>query len=353
VYDCPHPPFPIPNRPNTYCCLPGGPTAQSKEAINAILKPLEVLTRILPKHAVAPSERSGQELGSAQQGAQPNPTTTSSGAAPGREQGLQQGGQGELGAAAEVRPGPTAAAATHTRTGAAAPSPHSVQGHAAPDSQQPDAVGRTVMDEDIRDSRQGEAAAGPAALAAAGRYVPGGARLGRQREGDVLDQLLEHYVDIQVRLGSDDSGDDDDDDDDEDGSEPSSSVVDGDDDGHPADASDEEMADGHDGSGSEEVRFRVHACMPLAALAVRLCAAAIPCAHLLQWTADVMCFASRRATACLATVMMRVWMRPALQMRATAATRKVQLALCHNGCSLFCIMCTTARMLAAAHATGH
>lgn len=180
-------------------------------AINAILKPLEVLTRSAVLKAMAPSAIAAT-AGAAQAGA----TTAGTAAAEGQVPGAATGGQLAGGGG-----GATAQQATATGSGAEAAHRRGRQGGRA-------TAGDTAMDE------SDQAEAGPAALAAAQHFLPGG-----DLPPSVFNQLMESLADAiedDIDAAEAEAEEDDDDDDDIDGSS--------------NDDMDEDMVE-HDGEGGE------------------------------------------------------------------------------------------------------
>lgn len=218
---------------------------QAKDAINAILKPLEVLTRPLPKSA--PAVDGSQDV--AARGVQT------------RRQEQQTAPSGAAGDVRQPQPASGTAASTHHTPGGAtaagqaqtsAPSAVAIapavgglsdagarQGHTRDTAAA--GTGRTTATEHHQ-QRDGEEAAGPDALAAAGRFVAGGAgQAPRQIPGALINQLMDQLVDIEVELDA--AGNNDSEDDSDGGS--SDDVDDSDDVGSSED--DEDMADGEEG----------------------------------------------------------------------------------------------------------
>ncbi|KAF6259545.1 hypothetical protein COO60DRAFT_1004200 [Scenedesmus sp. NREL 46B-D3] len=200
---------------------------QAKDAINAILKPLEVLTRTLPKVPAPPADAAAAPAAEAataapQPGVRATPAHTSRHMARAATAAATPAAAAAPGAAAGQQQRPAGAAAAPP-AGAAAPAagaaatPGAAGGGGAGGRSSGESGGRAAMEEDQRQpahQHAGEEAAGPDALAAAGRFVAGGAAGPAAEEvpGQLIDHLMDQLVDIEVEL---DAGDDEDDDDDD------------------------------------------------------------------------------------------------------------------------------------------
>jgi hypothetical protein len=191
--------------------------SQAKDAINAILKPLEVLTRPVHKQAAADAAaaagtgeqaadtHAATDQGAAAAAAAPaagaaaTPAATPSGAGRAPGTASRHRGGAAIGQPAAVG---SAQAAAASAGGGAPPAAAAAAQPAAGGS----GGGNAPMHEDRQQLAAGEEAAGPAALAAAGRFVPGGVpQGGGQAEGALIDNLMQQMVDIEVDLNGDDS----------------------------------------------------------------------------------------------------------------------------------------------------